>query len=106
MSGMLRNATGKITWLGRATVLLASLAAILVAGCSEQSDAPRNSQAGSQKPKTVVVNEGMSMEEERLRPRRSPSVLLGCGDWKLQLHLQRAQLLLSESGHRGRVGGG
>jgi hypothetical protein len=70
MSGMLSHATGKIIWLGRATVLLVGLAAILVAGCSEQSDASRNSQAGSQKPKTVVVNEGMSKEgEEKLNER-------------------------------------
>ena len=53
------------------------LMAILMAGCSEegaiggqqseaqrQGDAPKSSQEGSQKPKTVVVNEGMSKEEE------------------------------------------
>lgn len=36
MSGMLRNATGKIICLGRATMLPVGLAAILVAGCFEQ----------------------------------------------------------------------
>ncbi len=47
------------------------LAVILTAGCSEQetpsgqqNGAPKKSQAESQKPKTVVVNEGMSKEEE------------------------------------------
>jgi hypothetical protein len=40
------------------------LAAILVVGCSGQSDVPKKDQAGSQRPKTVVVNEGMSKEEE------------------------------------------
>lgn len=58
-----------------ATTLM--LAAILAAGCSEQeatsgqqdkaerqSDAPKQAQVESQKPKTVVVNEGMSKEEE------------------------------------------
>jgi hypothetical protein len=39
-------------------------AAILAAGCSEQSNAPEQVQEDSQKPKTVVVNEGMSKEEE------------------------------------------
>src|SRR5215211_61227 len=39
-------------------------AAILVVGCSEQSGDPKKDQAGSQKPKTVVVNKGMSKEEE------------------------------------------
>ncbi|MEJ7842708.1 MAG: hypothetical protein WKF95_13150 [Rubrobacter sp.] len=58
-----------------ATTLM--LAAILAAGCSEQeapsgqqneaqrqSDAPKQSKIESQKSKTVVVNEGMSKEEE------------------------------------------
>ena len=46
------------------------VAAILVVGCSEQSDAPKEGQAGSQKPKTVVVNEGMSKgEEDKLNQR-------------------------------------
>jgi hypothetical protein len=47
------------------------LAAILAAGCSgevatggEQNGSPKKDQAESQKPKTVVVNEGMSKEEE------------------------------------------
>jgi len=47
------------------------LAAILAAGCSgevatggEQNEAPKKNRAESQKPKTVVVNEGMSKEEE------------------------------------------
>jgi hypothetical protein len=51
------------------TVLAATL--ILTVGCSEQetpsgqqNGAPKKSQAESQKPKTVVVNEGMSKEEE------------------------------------------
>ena len=40
-------------------------AAILVGGCSELLDAPKKeNRAGSQKSKTVVVNEGMSKEEE------------------------------------------
>ena len=46
-------------------------AAILAAGCSgeeatggQQSEAPKRDQAETQKPKTVVVNEGMSKEEE------------------------------------------
>jgi hypothetical protein len=55
------------------TILAATLmlTAILTAGCSEQetpsgqqNGAPKKSQAESQKPKTVVVNEGMSKEEE------------------------------------------
>ena len=48
------------------------LAAILAAGCSgevatggEQNEAPKKNRAESQKPKTVVVNEGMSKEEEK-----------------------------------------
>jgi hypothetical protein len=41
------------------------VSAILVAGCSEQSNAPKRDEAGSQKPKTVVVNKGMSKEEEK-----------------------------------------
>jgi hypothetical protein len=53
-----------------AAVLLVVLAAIVVAGCSEQSDASGEDRAGGQKPKTVVVNEGMSKdEEERLNER-------------------------------------
>jgi hypothetical protein len=40
------------------------VAAFLIAGCSEQSNAPKKAQVGNQKPKTVVVNEGMSKEEE------------------------------------------
>ncbi|HKH12334.1 MAG TPA: hypothetical protein VKA73_14425 [Rubrobacter sp.] len=47
------------------------LAAILAAGCSgevatggEENEAPKGDQGESQKPKTVVVNEGMSKEEE------------------------------------------
>ena len=60
------------------TVLAATLmlTAILTAGCSEQetpsgqqNGAPKKSQAESQKPKTVVVNEGMSREEEKLNER-------------------------------------
>jgi hypothetical protein len=50
-------------------ILLAT--AILAAGCSgevatggEQNESPKKDQAESQKPKTVVVNEGMSKEEE------------------------------------------
>ena len=39
-------------------------AAILVVGCSEQSNAPKKVQDDSQKPKTVVVDKGMSKEEE------------------------------------------
>src|SRR5688500_12155523 len=47
------------------------LAAILMAGCSgevatggEQNEASKKDRANAQKPKTVVVNEGMSKEEE------------------------------------------
>jgi hypothetical protein len=40
------------------------LAAIAIAGCFEQGNAPERNQADSQRPKTVVVNEGMSKEEE------------------------------------------
>ena len=40
------------------------VATILVVGCSEQSSAPKKVQGDSQKPKTVIVNEGMSEEEE------------------------------------------
>lgn len=40
------------------------LAAITIAGCSERGDAPERNRADSQRPKTVVVNEGMSKEEE------------------------------------------
>jgi hypothetical protein len=40
------------------------VAAFLIAGCSEQSNAPKKAQEGNQKPKTVVLNEGMSKEEE------------------------------------------
>ena len=39
-------------------------AVILAVGCSEQSNAPKKVQGDSQKPKTVIVNEGMSEEEE------------------------------------------
>jgi hypothetical protein len=46
------------------------LAAIAIAGCSERGDAPKSYRADSQRPKTVVVNEGMSKEEgERLNER-------------------------------------
>jgi len=37
---------------------------MLVLGCSEQNNHPEQVQKDSQKPKTVVVNEGMSKEEE------------------------------------------
>jgi hypothetical protein len=40
------------------------VAAILVVGCSEQSSVPEKVQGDSQKQKTVVVNKGMSKEEE------------------------------------------
>ena len=40
------------------------LAAITIAGCSERGDAPERNRADSQRPKTFVVNEGMSKEEE------------------------------------------
>ena len=40
------------------------VATILVVGCSEQSSTPKKVQGDSQKPKTVIVNEGMSEEEE------------------------------------------
>ncbi len=39
-------------------------AAILAVGCSEQGNVPKKVQEDSQKPRTVVVNEGMSEEEE------------------------------------------
>jgi hypothetical protein len=37
---------------------------ILVVGCSEQNNAPKKVQGDSKKPKTVVVNKGMSKKEE------------------------------------------
>jgi hypothetical protein len=41
------------------------LAVFLVAGCSELIEAPKKeNRAGNQRPRTVVVNEGMSKEEE------------------------------------------
>ena len=40
------------------------VATFLVVGCSEQNNAPEQVQEDSQKPKTVVVDEGMSKEEE------------------------------------------
>jgi hypothetical protein len=40
------------------------LATFLATGCSEQSNAPKKVQGDGQKPKTVVVNKGMSEEEE------------------------------------------
>jgi hypothetical protein len=40
------------------------LAAIATAGCSGQGDTPDRNRADTQSPKTVVVNEGMSKEEE------------------------------------------
>jgi hypothetical protein len=40
------------------------VATFLAVGCSEQNNAPEQVQKDSQKPKTVVVNEGMSKEEE------------------------------------------
>jgi hypothetical protein len=41
------------------------LTAVFLVGCSELTNAPKKeSRAGSQRPKTVVVNEGMSKEEE------------------------------------------
>ena len=49
------------------------LAAITIAGCSERGDAPERNRADSQRPKTVVVNEGMSKEEgEAQRAPRRP----------------------------------
>ena len=45
------------------------VAAILVVGCSEQSNAPKKVQGDSQKRRTVVVNKGMSEEEEKLNQR-------------------------------------
>jgi len=38
---------------------------MLVVGCSEQNNAPKKVQGDSQKPKTVVVNKGMSKEKEK-----------------------------------------
>jgi hypothetical protein len=40
------------------------VATFLAVGCSEQNNTPEQVQEDSQKPKTVVVNEGMSKEEE------------------------------------------
>ena len=40
------------------------VAAFLVVGCSEQADTPKKNQGDNQKPRTVVVNKGMSKEEE------------------------------------------
>jgi len=41
------------------------VAAILIVGCSEQNNAPKKVQGDSQKPKTVVVNKGMSKKKEK-----------------------------------------
>ena len=85
-----------------------TVAAILVAGCSEkgatggqQSEAAKRDQAETQKPKTVVVNEGMSKEEEEeLIDRRSVegSRVRGCGI--LGLVLVALHMNWSESGFR------
>ena len=67
---MLRSGAGKATLARMVAVLLVSLAAILVAGCSEQSDAPRQDKRVGQKPEAVVINEGLSKgEEEKLNDR-------------------------------------
>ena len=51
-------------------VTVAVVATVLMAGCSGQNNAPEQVQRESQKPKTVVVNEGMSKkEEEKLNQR-------------------------------------
>src|ERR687893_3289692 len=49
--------------MSRIMTVAIMVAAILV-GCSEQSNAPKKVQGDNQKPRTVVVNEGMSEEEE------------------------------------------
>src|SRR5215203_551215 len=43
---------------------------ILVVGCSEQNNAPKKVQGDSQKPKTVIVNTGMSKKEEDILNKR------------------------------------
>jgi hypothetical protein len=58
------SGAGKATLARIVAVFLVALAAILVAGCSEQSDAPRQDKRVSQKSEAVVVNEGLSKEEE------------------------------------------
>jgi predicted small secreted protein len=55
---------GKTLLARKAVTFLVVLAVFLVAGCSGQGDAPRDARSGGQQPKTVVVNEGMSKEEE------------------------------------------
>jgi hypothetical protein len=67
---MLRSGAVKATLARMVAVFLVALAAILVAGCSEQSDAPTQDKRVSQKPEAVVVNEGLSKEkEEKLNDR-------------------------------------
>jgi hypothetical protein len=61
---MLKSVAGKAIMARVVLVVLAALSAVLVAGCSGQGDASKKNQAGSQKPKTVVVNQGMSKKEE------------------------------------------
>jgi hypothetical protein len=61
---MLKSVAGKAIMARVVPVVLAALSAVLVAGCSGQGDASKKNQAGSQKPKTVVVNQGMSKKEE------------------------------------------
>jgi ABC-type phosphate/phosphonate transport system substrate-binding protein len=50
--------------MNRIVTVAMMVAALLVVGCSEQSNAPKKVEGDSQKPRTVVVNEGMSEEEE------------------------------------------
>ena len=61
---MLKSGAGKATLARMVAVFLVALAAILVAGCSEQSDTPRQDKRVVQKPEPVVVNKGLSQEEE------------------------------------------
>ena len=61
---MLKSGARKATLARMVAVFLVALAAILVAGCFEQSDTPRQDKRVVQKPEPVVVNKGLSKEEE------------------------------------------
>jgi hypothetical protein len=61
---MLKSVAGKAKLVRVVAGSLAVVGALLIAGCSEQGHAANKDQAGNQKAKMVVVNEGMSKEEE------------------------------------------
>lgn len=50
--------------MNRIMTVATLVATILVVGCSEQSNAPKKVKGDGQRPRTVIVNEGMSEEEE------------------------------------------